>query len=111
MSAESKQQMVPKAALDAVYDERDKLVYLLVCLASRQGWRVGVADAHDAATCEPEWRKVVYIDLPTGQVSWHVHESKMRWYCVAPEYPDPWDRHTTEEKYARLMRAGGIYGE
>lgn len=33
---------------------------------------------------------VVYIDLPTGQVSWR-----------APAYSTPWDGHTAETKYER----------
>lgn len=39
------------------------------------------------------YQVVVYIELPTGQVSWHM-----------PEHLKPWDGHTTEEKYRRIRR-------
>ena len=39
---------------------------------------------------EPEW-PVVFIELPTGQVSWHI-----------PQYGMAWDNHTTDEKYNRI---------
>lgn len=39
---------------------------------------------------EPEW-PVVFIELPTGQISWHI-----------PQHSVSWDGHTTEEKYRRI---------
>lgn len=41
---------------------------------------------------EPEW-PVVYIELPTGQVSWHL-----------PQHKHEFDGHATGEKYLRLHR-------
>ncbi len=38
----------------------------------------------------PEW-PVIFFELPTGQVSWHM-----------AQHPIPWDNHTTEEKYRRI---------
>lgn len=39
---------------------------------------------------QPEW-PVVFIELPTGQVSWHL-----------PQHAQAWDGHTTAEKYQRV---------
>ncbi|MDI3315863.1 MAG: hypothetical protein QJR12_16785 [Mycobacterium sp.] len=39
------------------------------------------------------YQVVVYIELPTGQISWHM-----------PEHPQPWDGHTTQEKYQRIRQ-------
>jgi len=41
---------------------------------------------------QPEW-PVVFIELPTGQVSWHI-----------AQHGREWDRHTTEEKYGRIRK-------
>ncbi|MEV4826439.1 hypothetical protein [Micromonospora sp. NPDC049274] len=35
---------------------------------------------------------VVYLELPTGQVSWHL-----------PAHPAGWDGHSTTAKYARAQ--------
>jgi hypothetical protein len=49
-----------------------------------------------------EWHGCVYIDLPTGQVSWHYHDREAYLFGGLPPYTKPWDGHTTEEKYRRL---------
>jgi len=41
-------------------------------------------------SAEPEW-PVAFIELPTGQVSWHL-----------AQHPVVWDGHTTEQKYERI---------
>lgn len=78
---------------DTDYDARYPLVWQALALALAAGHAAGVRI--DAA--EPEW-PVVYIELPTGQVSWHM-----------PQHPVPWDEHDTDEKYRRVRAfvAGG----
>jgi hypothetical protein len=49
-----------------------------------------------------DWHGCVYIDLPTGQVSWHYHDSSAWLFAGLPEYKKPWDGHDTEEKYRRV---------
>jgi hypothetical protein len=58
---------------------------MALAVAVLEGWRGGIK----LDPQEPDW-PVVYIELPTGQVSWHV-----------PAYAGEWDRHDTEEKYRR----------
>jgi hypothetical protein len=49
-----------------------------------------------------DWHGCVYIDLPTGQASWHYHDSQAHLFDHLPEYQGEWDGHTTGEKYERL---------
>lgn len=80
---------------DTDYPTRYGYVLEAVALASRLGYPAGFAIDEK----EPEW-PVAYITLPTGQVSWHL-----------PKFADPWDGHSTEEKYLRcrafVSQAGG----
>ncbi len=71
---------------DVNYDTRYKLVFKAVSLALENGLQAGVRIDEN----EPEW-PVLYIELPTGQVSWHI-----------PQHAEPWDCHDTEEKYRRI---------
>lgn len=73
-------------ANDLNYDVRYKLVLRALHLASEAGYKCGLR----MDPSEPKW-PTVKIELPTGQVSWHM-----------PEYPEAWDGHTTEEKYKRI---------
>lgn len=70
------------------YDERTKLVYSLLYRASTVGWNCGIKIDPE----EPDW-PVIYIDLPTGQVSWHVKA-----------YDGEWDGHDNEEKAKRIAQ-------
>lgn len=83
-------------AADAAYAERNCLVALLARLypsgikrTAIEGW-------------DPEWHGCVYIDLPTGQASWHYHDSETDLFDDLPPYHGEWDGHSTEEKYRRV---------
>jgi len=97
-----------KAQLNSVYAERDKLVALAYRLAQMLGYKAGIAEhkLSEGEKWNPEWHQVVFIDLPTGQVSWHIHSSEQDWFAQGNElraYEKPWDEHTTEEKYRRVL--------
>jgi hypothetical protein len=84
------------ARKDAAYYERNQVVAALAkCFPS------GVARTAIEGWSE-DWHGCVYIDLPTGQASWHFHDSQAHLFAGLPAYTKPWDGHTTEEKYARL---------
>lgn len=70
---------------DTDYAKRYGLVFEAAEVALRLGYVTGIR----IDPAEPEW-PVVYIELPTGQVSWHM-----------PQHPVPYDGHTTEVKYER----------
>lgn len=71
---------------DTNYVERYQLVYEAIELALKLGYEAGIR----LDPKEPKW-PVAYIELPTGQVSWHM-----------PEHTKPYDGHSTEEKYQRI---------
>lgn len=71
---------------DTDYQTRYVLVFQAVPLALQCGYAAGIR----IDPAEPEW-PVVYIELPTGQVSWHM-----------PQFDPAFDGHTTDEKFARI---------
>jgi len=70
---------------DTRYDDRYPLVFHALSVALRCGYPAGIR----IDPTEPEW-PVAYIELPTGQVSWHM-----------PTHPVAFDGHDTEQKYER----------
>lgn len=88
--------------MNAVYSERNKCALLAVRLALAAGLVAGIGlDEKE----EPGWQHVLYIDLPTSQVSWHVPDSFVVEGACAdlPEYTRAWDGHDTQEKYRRVL--------
>lgn len=84
---------------DAVYAERDRLVAVLSKLFPSFLARHPESDE----SWEDDWRWIVYVELPTGQASWHIHDSELSWFDHLERREGLfWDGHTTEEKYARL---------
>ena len=71
---------------DQNYEMRNKLVMTAVAMAVWLGLDAGFR----VDPTEPEW-PVAFIQLPTGQVSWHL-----------PQFQMAWDGHSTEEKYQRV---------
>jgi hypothetical protein len=67
------------------YDARNVGVMRAMELARRIGYPTGIG--YDQAGTD--W-PIIFIELPTGQVSWHV-----------PAYAGEWDGHTTPQKYER----------
>lgn len=86
-----------------VYAERDRLVAALSKL-----FPASLGRHPQEEPWEDDWRWIVFIDLPTGQVSWHMHDSELPWFAhlLPPNEPPErkWDGHTTEEKYERLSK-------
>lgn len=80
--------------LDTEYAERNQLLWRAVGVASMAGVEVGIR----LDPGEPAW-PVLLIELPTGQVSWHL-----------PQHVKPWDGHTTAEKFARVRQFAGEHG-
>lgn len=77
---------------DAVYRERAHLLALLATHYPARVWR---------DEDEPQW-PVLYIDLPTGQVSWHLNLSDLDLFAHVDSGHETWDGHTTDEKYERI---------
>lgn len=77
---------------DTNYDVRYMLVLQALLYARKLGLQSGIdwADNNPKAVAN-KCRIVIYIQLPTGQISWHM-----------PEFGVAYDDHTTEEKYDRI---------
>jgi len=71
---------------DADYDSRNRFIMQALLLAGACGYKTGI----QRDKSEDGWL-IVFIELPTGQVSWHI-----------PEFEGEWDGHTTGQKYDRL---------
>jgi hypothetical protein len=89
---------------DRAYLERNKLVALLSKVfpsgkkkTAIEGW-------------SEDWHGCVYIDLPTGQASWHYHDSQASLFEHLPLYQGAWDGHTTDEKYERIQSFAAVAG-
>ena len=82
---------------DGAYGERNALVAAFSKLFPSS------LERHVGAEWEDDWRWVVFIDLPAGQASWHIHDSELPLFDhMTREVGRSWDGHTTAEKYMRL---------
>lgn len=87
-----------EAEKDSVYAERNRLVAALSKVFPSH------LSAHDPddETWEDDWRTIVCVHLPDGQVTWHIHDSHRDLFIHLSQGVNHWDGHTTEEKYKRL---------
>lgn len=94
---------------EAAFTERNAVLAALARMAVKLGWVVGLAD-HDPAddAWDPEWRTILFVEFPTGQASWHLHDRDVPLFAGLARYDGAWDGHTTEEKYLRLRRLGNV---
>jgi len=82
----------------AAYAERNRLVAALSKL-----WPSHLADhPADDLMWDDEWRTIVCIHSPVGQLTWHIKRGEKAWFAHLAKAEGHWDGHTTLEKYARL---------
>ncbi len=63
---------VPQEKLDSAYAERNVLAVAFAVLALRLGLKAGIRVDTDHADWGEDWCQVVTVDLPFGQVCWHM---------------------------------------
>ena len=80
---------------DEAYVDRNLAVQVLAILANQKGYQIGIRNRED------DW-PILYVDLPTGQVSWHIPKDEI--VALLPDYPGEWDGHDLKEKRDRLRR-------
>jgi hypothetical protein len=86
-----------ESAKNGAYAERNKLVAFLAALFPSS------MERHEGADWEDDWRWVVMIDLPAGQVSWHIHDSELPLFAhIKSQGARRWDGHTNEQKWERV---------
>lgn len=88
------------SAKDSAYAERNKLV-----AAISRIWPASLERHPDSDEgWEDDWRWIVFVDGPGGQMSWHIHDTELALFDHLPRLAGrAWDGHSTEEKYARLL--------
>lgn len=105
--------MSEEKTIDQVYADRNAAVLGLAKLAQylhrdypegeiRSCWKPDQGDDADAS----EWA-IIYVWLPTGQVSWHVPRD----LAAASDLPRKhaeWDGHDRPEKNRRIKHLAGI---
>lgn len=95
---ENYEQKLWELRLNEVYNERDRLVALISSLYPSHLAR------HEGEDWDDDWRNVVYIDTPEGQLSWHIANKEVPLFGHLITGENNWDGHTTEEKYNRIER-------
>jgi len=88
-----------RAERDAAYEERNRVVALLASVFPSVRARTAIEGWSE------DWHGCIYITLPTGQASWHYHDSHAHLFAHVPEGAAIWDGHTTPEKYERVAAA------
>jgi hypothetical protein len=87
---------------DTAYAERNQCVAALARCAGALRYPVSVTKT-DIPGWDSVWHNCVYIDLPTGQVSWHFHDDDAELFAGLPAtFGSQWDGHDTPEKYRRV---------
>jgi len=82
---------------DFAYYERNQLVALLSKVFPSS---IGI---HEGDDWEIDWRHIIYVNFPSGQASWHIHDSELKHFTHLTVNPFiKWDGHSTEEKYRRV---------
>ena len=81
---------------DQAYLERNHLVAALARL-----YPSGVRKT-DIPGWSADWHSCCFIDLPSGQVSYHFHDSHAQLFSELPTYDKPWDGHDKDVVHQRL---------
>lgn len=88
---------ITQEQLNNVYWERNQLVAYLT--------HTHAAYIYSENNKEIKWEGsyfLVFIILPEGQASWHVHKDELKYFAHLSLLNLPWDGHTTEQKYKRM---------
>jgi hypothetical protein len=97
-----------RSSKDFAYWERNQLVNSLAKLAHVCGHPVWIG-AHVGEDWDAEWRNIVFIHVPRGQLSWHIHDNDLTEFAwIKDRDLAPWDGHTTPEKYRRLAETNWV---
>lgn len=102
-----------EAQKDAAYRERNLVVALAAELVKRFTKGEAFLAPHTGEDWGPEWKWVLFLEfIPgmVGQVSWHIHRDELYLFDRLPRLEsNPWDGHTTEEKYDRIREYVGEF--
>lgn len=95
-----------EAVKNQAYAERNKVLSLTARMAQKLGLNVGLGK-DESPDADPDYFWILFIDLPNGQTSWHLRNDEVdAMFGFLPVYRTPWDGHSTEEKYRRVLESG-----
>lgn len=86
--------------LDSAYWERNQLV----CLLSKvfPSWLEKHPESDEA--WEKDWTNIVFIQLPTGNACWHIHDRELSYFDhLSHKEGNSWDGSSTPEKYKKIL--------
>lgn len=90
-AARLREVMQLEARVNSAYRQRNNAAVALVRMALLLGWPAG-RGLDNLTDNAPEWRHVVYLDLPNGeQISYHMAPADVPLLDGLPEYPGKWD--------------------
>lgn len=94
MTAPTKpEQYAPIWRLNVAYSERMIAVRALVSLALRHSYKCGIGwdDSTTEADKDIGWGNVLYVELPEGQMSWHISPHDWFMFKDLPKFDGKWD--------------------
>ncbi|QLE46556.1 hypothetical protein FD723_40805 (plasmid) [Nostoc sp. C052] len=89
-------------AKNLAYSERNKLLVPLCKMAIALNLVAGIGQ-HQGEEWDDDWRNIIFLELPTGQISFHIHDSELHLFQFLPPYTGKWDGHDTATKWDRLL--------
>ena len=87
------------ANVDLAYSERNELVAFVSKLYPSH-----LTTHPDEDEWEDDWRWIVCVHSPAGQLSLHIHDSELSKFDHLLNAANHWDGHTSEVKYSRLRQ-------
>lgn len=91
-----KKEKLQSSSLDEAHQDRNMLALAFAKVCIDSGYVVGIKEDPEENDNWP----VLFIELPTGQVSWHIPRNEL--IGDISQYSGCWDGHTLKEKRDRL---------
>ena len=76
--------------LNQAYTERNILASIACKMAIALGFKAGIGKDNNE-DWDDEWRNLIYIELPNGQISYHIAPHDLSVIKDLPEYDGKWD--------------------
>jgi len=86
----SSEKIIPKDTINQAYTQRAIAIVLFAKMAQRLGYKVGIG-LDNNEHWEPQWRNVLYVEIPEGQFSWHFHPNDFHLIENFPLFNGEWD--------------------
>lgn len=93
--------------IDAMTEEQIITLSLTATLALEAGYPAGILPLDESRAPDTEWRYVLVIDLPVGQISFPVPAALLPHFRSIPRYVGSWYGYTSEgQQHLRMLAPG-----